>query len=891
MRWNFWNRRSRHRELEDEIAFDLAAEAAENARAGMPPEDAARRSRREFGNVLLVEEATRESWGWSFFDRLAQDVTYGFRLLARSPGFIAAAVVSLALGIGANTAIYSFMDAILLRALPVADPESLVSAEWHAKDQPKVIHSFFMGGHKDPATGFTSGSFPYPAYELFSAESVFSSTFAFSPAGQRNLQVRGQADIARTEYVSGTYFSGLGLAPAIGRLIDPGDDRPGATPVAVMSFRYAQRRFGDIGRAAGQKVLIDEKLFVVAGVAPPEFFGADPSEIVDVYLPLHASLLFDPIFGGDKLDEVYVDPHSYWLRVMARIRPGVSRQQAEAVVATVCHNFVEGSATTAGERADLPALLLTDGARGLDSLRRRYSQPLYVLMAMSGLILLLACANIANLLLARATARRREMAVRLSMGASRTRVVRQLLTESVLLSLAGGLAGVAIAQWGIRALTLLLSDGAEDFTLHADLNWHALAVTAGLSIATGLVFGLAPAFEATRVDLASSLKQLSAAGGRLRRINSRQALVVAQMAISLLLVVAGGLFLHTLANLHAVDLGFNQEHLLLFSVDAKQAGYSNDVAKRFYQDLTSRLQAIPGVRAASASNFALVSGGMSGYGNVYAVNVGPGFFSNMQIPILTGRAIDERDMTSSAPVAVVNEVYVKRFLSGQNPLGKRLNAPSLADVEIVGVARNARYSSLKRDLEPVAYLCYGQRKGVGRMTYELRAAGDPLALAGAVRQVVRDADSRIPVRHLTTQQQLIDSGISQERTFATLCACFAVLAVLIASVGIYGTMAYNVAQRGNEIGIRMALGAARATVLWMVLREALALCAAALAIGIPAAWVESRLLESFLFQMKARDPLTLTVAPAVLLAAALAAGYGPAWRASRIAPWAALRDE
>jgi len=891
MRWNFWSRRSRHRELEEEIVFDLAAEAAENARAGMSPKEAAQRSRREFGNVLLMEEATRESWGWSFLDRLARDVTYGLRLLARSPGFFAIAVLSLALGIGANTAIYSFMDAILLRALPVAHPESLVSVEWHAKAQPKVIHSFFMGGYKDPATGFTSGSFPYPAYELFSTAPAFSSTFAFSPAGQRNLQVGERADMAQTEYVSGMYFSGLALAPAAGRLIDPGDDRPGATPVAVMSFRYAQCRFGDIGRAAGQKVLIDDKLFVIAGVAPPEFFGADPAALVDVYLPLHANLLFDPMFGGNKPDEVFVDPHSYWLRVMARLRPGVSRQQAEAAVATVFHNFVEGSATIAGERADLPALSLTDGARGLDSLRRRYSHPLYVLMAMSGLILLLACANIANLLLARATARRREMAVRLSVGASRTRVVRQLLTESVLLSLAGGIAGVAIAQWGIRTLTLLLSDGTEDFTLHAELNWHVLVVTVALSIATGLVFGLAPAFEATRLDLASCLKQLRAAGGRLRCINSRQALVVAQMAISLLLVVAGGLFLHTLANLHAVDLGFNQEHLLLFTVDAKQAGYSNDVAKRFYRDLTSRLQAIPGVRAASASNFALVSGGMSGYGNVYAVNVGPGFFSNMQIPILTGRAIGERDMTSSTPVAVVNEVYVKRFLSGQNPLGKRLNAPSLADVEIVGVSRNARYSSLKRDLEPVAYLCYGQRKGVGQMTYELRAAGDPLALAGAVRQVVRDADSRIPVRRLTTQQQLIDSGISQERAFATLCACFAVLAVLIASVGIYGMMAYNVARRGNEIGIRMALGAVRATVLWMVLREALALCAAALAIGIPAAWAGSRLLQSFLFQMKARDPLTLIVAPAVLLAAALAAGYGPAWRASRIAPWAALRDE
>jgi macrolide transport system ATP-binding/permease protein len=890
----FWRRKSRDRDLEEEIAFDLAAETAENIRAGMPPEQARQSSRKDFGNILLVEEATRAMWGWTSVERLIQDLKYGLRMLGRNPGFTAIAVVSLALGIGANTAIYSFMDAILLRALPVPDPQSLVSFKWHSRDRAKVVHNMWGGTYKDPKTGPTSLSFPYRAYELLATSPVLSQTFAFRAFGRKTLQIHGQADPAESVFVSGSFFSGLGLSPAFGRLIDPGDDRAGASPVAVLSHRYAQRRFGDAARAAGQTVLIDNKPFTIVGVAPPEFFGADPESVKDVYLPLHASLLFDSIFGGSDAGDAYTNPNYYWLQLLARLRPGVTRQQAEAALAPIFRNFVEATASTAAERVDLPALLITDGAGGLDNLRRYYSQPLYVLLTISALILTLACANLANLLLARAAARRREMAVRLSVGAGRARVVRQLLTESVLLSVAGGIVGVAFANWGIRALTLLLSNGSENFTLHATLNWQVLAVALTLSLATGLVFGLAPALEATRVDLIAALKQIRA-GDHLRfyrwpRLNLGHVLVVAQMAVSLLLLVAGGLFLHTLANLHAVNLGFNQEHLLLFTIDAKQAGYSNDAAKRFYDHLQGRLQSIPGVRSASASSFALLSGGMNGYaGGFFGVDVGPGFFSTMQIPILMGREFDVHDMTTPSSMAVVNEVFARKFFPGSNPIGRTFKMRD--DVEIIGVAKNARYDTLKRDLLPVAYLCYGQRKSVSAMTFELRAAGDPLGLASGVRQIVHEADPRVPVQRIITQEQQIASTISQERTFAALCTCFAVLAVLIACVGIYGMMAYNVARRTNEIGIRMALGAARAPVLWMVLRETLALCAIGLAIGLPPAFAGSRLVESFLFHMKARDPLTLTLAPAILLAAALLAGYGPAWRASRIDPWTALRDE
>ena len=906
MAWFPWRRKARERDLDEEIAFDLAAEAEENYRAGMSREQAERRSRRDFGNLTLAKEATRAMWGWGWWERLAQDGKYGLRLLGRNRGFTAVAVLSLALGIGANTAIYSFMDAILLRALPVPDAQSLVTLEWHARDQPAIIQAFKGGGYRSPLTGFTSNALPYRAAELLAASPVLARTFAFTGAGRLNVQVQRQAGLAAAQYVSGGFFSGLGLAPAFGRLIDAADDRPGAPPVAVLSYRYAARRFGDGARAAGGKILVDNQPFLVVGVAPPEFFGVDPGTPQDLYLPLHASLLFDPMFGG-RPDEPFVNPHYYWVQAMARLRPGISRRQAEAALAPLFHHFAQSTASTAAQRADLPALLLADGAGGLDYLRRRYSKPLYMLMAMSGLILALACANIANLLLARAAGRGREMAVRLSVGASRPRVVRQLLTESVLLSLAGGLAGVVLARWGIRGLTLLLAGSRGDATPSATLNWHVLAVTVAISLATGLLFGLAPALAATRVDLVPALKQVGSGVRRLPlhrwfRFSPGQALTVVQMAISLLLVVGGGLFVHTLANLHAVDLGFQQQHLLLFTLNARQAGYTSGQAVRFFDGLQDRFRAIPGVRAASASNFALASGGMScggisvpGYSgsrrSACHMNVAPGFFSTMETPILVGREILAGDLYSPSPVAVVNEVFAKTFFPGRNPVGRRFDYGSRKNIEIVGVAKNTRYQNLKSDLPPVAFLCYAQSPNVGTMTYELRAAGDPLGLAGAVRDIVRQADSRIPVEDLLTQEQQIDSTISEERTFAMLCSCFAVLAITIACVGIYGTMAYNVARRTNEIGIRMALGAARPRLLRMVHGEALLLCAGGLAAGIPLAFAGSRLVESFLFRMQARDPLTLSLAPALLLAAALAASYGPAWRASHIDPWSALRDE
>ena len=575
--------------------------------------------------------------------------------------------------------------------------------------------------------------------------------------------------------------------------------------------------------------------------------------------------------------------------------------------------------STPHEHAKLPLLILKEGAGGLDFLRRQYSKPLYLLMTLVGLILAIACANIANLLLARATARRREMALRLSLGAGRLRVVRQLLTESVALALVGGVLGIAVAKWGIGALTLLLANGQENFTLRAELNWHVLALTIGLSVATGALFGLAPALQSTQVDLVSALKQTRSGERRRRlyrgfRFNLSQVLAVAQIAISLLLLVAAGLFVRTLGNLHSVAVGFNRENLLLVELNARKGGYQDDAMIRFYEGLLGRFRAIPGVRSATLSNYAMVSrsenstsvtvpGQTAPNGALPApasagsdvLAVGPHFFSTMQIPVLLGHEIEERDAAGQNRVAVVNELFAQRYLQGANPLGQHFQLggrSNRVDYEVIGVSKTARLVSLKDEISPIAYIAYNQNpRNAQSMIYELRAAGDATGLAAAVRRIVREADSRIPISSLLTQDRQIEQTIGQERTFAMLCTCFAVLAALIAFVGLYGLMAYSVARRTNEIGIRMALGAERRRLMWMVLREVLAMALLGLALGLPAALAATRLVESFLFHMKPNDPVALAAASAALLAAALLAGYGPAWRASRVDPWTALRDE
>jgi macrolide transport system ATP-binding/permease protein len=900
-------RQQKEAELRQELEFHLEAEAEDRRADGLTEEEAKYAARRDLGNYTLVQVDTRAAWGWTLLEQFNQDVRYTFRTMAANKTFSALAIVSLALGIGANTAIYSFMESILLRSLPVADPESLVVLNWHSrpprdgsKESVHVMHGVQGMAWPGDKGAMVSGMFPYGAFETLREENpVFSTLFGYFNGLNHNLAVRGQATSTSTEYVTGEYFRGLAVSPAAGRLIESEDDRPGAAPVAVISFATSQQRFGGPSSAIGQAVLVDNVPFTVIGVAPPEFFGVDPAAAPDLYLPLHTNLLVD----GAGAARMYPDGNFYWIEMMGRLRPGVSMAHAQAALAPRFHQWVAATATTDGERAKLPALIVNPGAAGLGSLRRKYSEPLYVLLTMVGLILAITCANIANLLLARAAARRCEMAVRLSLGAGRFRVVRQLLTESVMLASLGGALGILFAIWGVRALTFLLSNGHENFTLHAELNWNVLGVTAALSVVCGLLFGLAPALQSTRADVMPALKNGRGGGPRRR---AQHALVVAQVAISFLILVATGLFVRTLNNLHSVQLGYARENILLFSLNARQAGHRDPEIVTFYADLRKRFEAIPGVSSATLSQSSIINAARAGQAirgtmklgavtldGARVMSAGPRFFTTMQIPILAGREIDDRDQPGSRPIAVISERLARTYFGNENPVGRRITLPDeKRDLEIVGVSADLRYGGLKNEEESAMTVFVAVSQfSPDRVIYALRTAGDPRTFVHSVHEIVREADSRIPVTNVVTQAAEIDRTITQELTFAKLCTGFAILALLTACVGLYATMSYSVARRVSEIGIRMALGAQRRAVVWMVLRRVLLLAAVGLAISVPLALSASRLVKSFLFETQPNDPGILALAGAVLVSSAILAGYAPARRASRIDPLAALRHE
>ncbi|MBM3783764.1 MAG: ABC transporter permease [Acidobacteria bacterium] len=895
------NRGRADADLEEEIASFYDGMQARRIEAGLTPGEARRETRAEFGSPARVVEAVRDSRVEAVLETAIQDIRYAWRGLRRNPGFAAVAVLTLALGIGANSAIYSLMESILLRSLPVAGAESLVVLNWHSrpprdggKDWVHVMQSVsgfaWKGGHGS----YVSGMFPYGAFETLREENgSLSVLFGHFRAGDRTLSIGGAASSAGGEYVTGEYFRALAVRPAAGRLIGPEDDKPGAPPVAVVSFATSQNRFGGPAKAVGQPILVDNVPFTVVGVAPPEFRGVDPAWEPGVYLPLRANLLLD----GSGAASMYGNGNFYWIELMGRLRPGVTLEQAQSAMAPRFRQWVSTTATTDGERAKLPELLLTPGAGGLNSLRRDYSKPLYVLLAMVGLILTIACANIANLLLARASARRREISVRLSLGASRWRVVRQLITESLLLASLGGILGVVLAHWGTQWLTVLLTNGRENFTLGAGLNWFVLAATAALTMLCGLLFGLAPALQATRPDVMPALKNGRAGEPRGW---TQQALVVAQLALSLIVLVAAGLFVRTLNNLHSVQLGYARENILLFSVDARKAGHRDPEIVNFYSGLRRRFEAIPGVSGATLSQSSLIRAGHArgamkvGETTVEGTRVlvtGANFHSTMRIPMLYGREIDDRDQPGSAPVAVISERLARTYFDGRNPIGHRIAfLKEKRELEIVGVSANLRYGSLKGE-NPMTVFIAASQVSLRGMTYALRTAGDPLRHASNIRDIVKEADSRIPVTNIVSQAAEIDRTIGQEVAFAKLCTGFAALALLISCIGLYGTMSCAVARRINEIGIRMALGARRGAVVWMVLRRVLVLVLIGIAISVPAALAASQLVESLLFETKPNDPAILALAGVILAGAGILAGYLPARRASKIDPLVALRHE
>ena len=740
-------RPAKEADLEEELRFHLSEEADAGRDRGLSAQEARTAARRELGNYALVQEETRAAWTWTPLEQLAKDARYAFRTMAANKTFSALAVLSLALGIGANTAIFSFMDSILVRPLPVRDPQSLVSLAWHVPKPDMHGTNRHDDSYTDPSGGFVGGFFSYPAFELFQRDDrIFASLFGYQGAGILNLSVHGQAELANAEYVTGEYFRGLDVPPAAGRLIGPEDDRAGMPAVAIVSYRLAQKRFGEAEKAPGQQVLLNNLPFTVVGVAAPEFFGADPDQPPDLYLPMHANLLIDTGNPKDPPARIYGDPQYDFVVTMGRLRKGVSRTQAMGVLAPQYAAF-QDQINPRMRPEERPRLLVQDGAAGLDGLKRRYAQPLYILLTLVALILTIACANIANLLLARAAARNREMAVRLSIGAGRWRVVRQLLTESVVLASLGGLLGIGFAIWGIRGLTLLMANGRENYTLRAELNWHVLGLAAGLSVLTGVLFGLAPALQATRVDLIRTLKEARTNDRRARGrfgISLSRALMVTQIAITLVILVTAGLFLRTLSNLESIPLGFDQEGLLTFAVNARQAGHEDPEIVSWYENLRKQLEAIPGVRSASLSNHSMVGGGRSGTPastakipgmSTQVLTIGPAFFATLKIPLLRGRATDERDGAGAALAAVVNQSFAKKAFADADPVGQHIamrRSCKDCDIEIVGVVADTVYGDIKATREPTVYLPYGQNVWGGSrgMVYELRTAGNPCPMCG-----------------------------------------------------------------------------------------------------------------------------------------------------------------
>ena len=928
-----FRRKRKQSDFVAEIEAHLELERERLKEQGLSQEEARMAARRAFGNVTRAQERFYESGRWLWWDRLCQDIRFGLRMLAKSPGFTAIVILSLALGIGANTAIFSLIDAVMLKMLPVRQPQQLVLLNWASQSRPGTVpwfaHSLSGNSDQDSSGRFTSTAFSYPIFEDIRAhDQVFSGVLAFWDTDPLSVGVGGQADFAHAQLVSGDFFSTLGVPAALGRTIIPADDKVGASPAAVISYNYWVKRFGRDPAAVGKAITVNGVPFTVVGVAAPEFFGVQPGASIDIWVPLPTQPQVDSGWIAYAIPgeaSRFTAHDDWWVVIMGRLKPGASEPQARVALDLAVRRNVTSielpppakrSADTAFEP---PQVQLIGAGSGLDSLRREFSRPLWVLMAVVGLVLLIACANVANLLLSRATSRRREIAVRLALGAGRARLIRQLVTESVLLAAAGGALGIVLAYWASDVLLAFMSGGREPITLHVTPNLRVLAFTAAVSVLTGILFGLAPALRGTRLDLTPSLKEgagkIGEKGARSRglRLGLGKALVVFQVAMSLLLLVGAGLFVRTLTNLENENIGFDRRNLLLFGLAPTQAGYKGARVAAFYQKLRQRIEAIPGVGSASLSRHTLVDGGITingvsiqGYtpkpgesnGNAVSLHVdavGPEFFETFGIPLELGRTIQEGDTAAAPKVAVVSGSFARQYLPGTNPIGRRFgfgDEKNSSDIAIVGVVGDVRYGALRDEMPPTVYVPYAQNvRELDAMNFEVRTAGDPKNWIASVRQAVQGLDRNLPLFDVKTQTEQIDQATFQERLFARLSSFFGLLALALACVGLYGMMSYAVARRTGEIGVRMALGAERAGILRMVLREGFALAVAAIGIGIPAALAASRLISSLLYGVKPTDPVTLVAMCALLTGVALLASYIPARRAARIDPMVALRYE
>ncbi len=885
-------------ELDEEVRAHLELLAEEHQRRGLSREDARRAALRDFGGVARTLEAYREQRGLPFFDRLQQDLRYAIRMWRRAPGFSLVVVLVLGLGIGANSAIFSIVDALFLRTLPVSDPGRLA---YLSVESPR--------GSDD--------AFSFPDYLAYRDQNhVFTALFASGGAMPARMTVSGEGatevEAVKAERVSGQFFSVLGVEPAVGRLLNDEDDRADR-PSAVVAISYAlwKRRFGLDPQVVGRRLTLNDTPMTIVGVTPPGFSGFEIGTIPDLWHPL------EMVPAVAQIDRARLrDPGWTWLRLMGRLKPETSPSQARAEINVLFQRqnqeqigrLETRGVLTARERRTMleRRVEVNSGAAGWSRFREPLAAPLVVVMIAVGIVLVIACANVANLMLARAAARQKETAVRLALGAGRRRIVQQHLTESLLLAVAGGMVGVVIAQWGAQLLLAALPRTPFELEFGVHMSMRLLIFTAAVSAFTVVLFGLVPALRSTRFDVATRMKSESAGATAHRStLVLNRILVVAQVALSLLLLVGAGLFVRTLQNLEGMDTGFDRERVITFRIDS--GGYTTERRNDLYRRVLDRLATLPGIRTATLSSYGLLSDDSWGQriaipGYVAArdenmrVNgqvVGPRFFETIGTPLVSGRDFTDEDAQPRDRrhrVAIVNETMAQRYFADRNAIGLRFDTPAGDSMEIVGVVRDIKYTTLRQAAPPTFYVPIFQTAVPGT-TFVVRTAAEAPSVADTLRRAVRDVDPAVLVHAVLPLDEIVNASVTRERFVAQLASVFGLFALMLASTGLYALISYSVTRRRADIAIRMALGAARARVIWMVLREDLALLAVGFIVGLPAAIAASKLIESLLFGVTATDPTTIVIASAVMIGVGVAAGYLPAQRASRVDPLIALRCE
>jgi putative ABC transport system permease protein len=882
-------------EAEAELRFHFDQQVEKYIKLGLTREEALRRSRLEFGGHEQIKEEIRDARGVNLIETLFQDIRYGVRILGRTPVISCVAILSLALGIGANTAIFSLIDTVMLRMLPVEKPEELMQVRIHEPRSPN--------DESNPI-------FTNPLWEeLRNRQDIFAGIFSWSLT-QFDLAQGGAVQDINGMFASGDYFATLGVRPAAGRLTTAADDTRGCPGVAVVSYGFWQEHFGGSQSAVGSTLSLDNHIFSVIGVSAPGFFGLEVGRKFDVAIPVCAAEIFD----GPKSR---LDKRSWWwLNVAGRSKAGVSPEQLKARLGVISPQVFAAALPQDWEPKDQQEFLKrsfepTPAATGTSYLRRQFTQPLNILMGVVGLVLLIACANIASLMLARASARHKEIAVRKALGASRARLIRQLLTECVLLSAAGALLGVLFARWGTSLLVSFISTGNNKVFLDLSFDWRILSFTAGVALLTGLLFGVLPAFRSTRVSLTSAMKGSLAVDAESRaRFRPGKWIVASQVALSLVLLVASGLFLRSLVKLVTMDVGFDRNNVLLAHANLHNAKVPSAQQPAMFDEVESRLRTLPGVISASRSVMTPVSNYV--WNNILQVDtpnpptgdaalvffnfVSPGYFETLRTPLLAGRGFNQGDTKTAAQVAIVNETLARKFFPKGDALGKYFRVQpepgkTAPPIQIVGLAKDAKYESLREEAHATAYFPVAQiTEDAEEQVFELRTTARPSALVPSVQEAVAGVSKAIPLDFGTLAEQ-VDDSLVQERLLATLSTFFGMLALLLAMIGLYGALSYLVAQRQREFGIRIALGAPRDSILRLVMRDVVVVLAGGLGAGSFISLAVVGTLQKMLFGLAARDTLTLLASIGVLSGVAFFAGYLPARRAMCVDPMVALRYE